>query len=382
MKNKIYFITILLMLVGMLASNAQEFKKGEQDGEYYVVTDTVNGKISKFYYESEKAYINSKRKRLERIEDLKEKRRIYESDQRTELADKIDQINERVQNRPGYTEDMAKKDKEGTAELYAQKIDAYNEYIAAQIKFEETDLNYATVEDDKIKLFSSTAFELNIDGNNRKSAKRITTTSGLTLGFGYNFISGNDLDINDFSYSNNNYFSIGVYWLTALNERQTARFKYGIEYQTQGTELNGNRAFTINDPDNTQIERLNFNADKAKFRQDQLVFPVHLEFGGTNRKEYEDGRVRYDDYNKFKIGIGGYAGFNMSSRLKYKYELSGEDIKQTTINAFDNNVLLYGVDAYVGYEDFTLFGRMGLNDIFKDDSVNGQYAAFGVRWNW
>ncbi len=379
MKNKLLCTALIFIFGNVFTTVAQ---KGKQEGEYYVVSDTVNGRAVKYYYDSQKDYLKQLEKAQDRVDELQEKKRLYESNQRTELADKIEEIDQRVQQYDNYTIEQAQKDKELTAQFYAEKINAYNKYIDAQIAFESTEANYTRLDGDNVKLFSSSAFEINFESGSKSSQKRIRTTSGLTLAFGYNFIEGDNLGINDFSYSNNNYFAIGVHWLTALNKSQTIRFRHGIEYQTQGTELNGNRSFTIDDPSNTQIQRLAFNADKAKFRQDQLVFPLHIEIGGTNKKEYDDGRVRYDDYDKLKIGIGGYAGFNMSSRLKYKFESQGNDVKQTTINAFDNNVFLYGADAYVGYGDVTLFGRMALNDIFDSGSVDGQYAAFGLRFQW
>ncbi|AZQ42707.1 hypothetical protein [Nonlabens ponticola] len=379
MKNQKLLITLTLSFAGILLSRSQNLKTGVQEGEYYVVTDTVDGKVSKFYYNSEKAFLRSETKRLERIDELKEDRRLYESNQRTELAEKIEKINQRQEQNDAYTAAMASRDKELTAQTYADKIDAYNKLIEAKLKFESTELNYASLGSDGVKLLNNTAMEFEIGKNTNKYKKQIKTTSGLSLGFGYNFIDGNDLGIDDFSYGNNNYFSLGITWITALNKSQTIRWRYGVEYQTQGTELNGNRAFTIDDPDNTQIERLTFNADKAKFRQDQFVFPMHLEFGPRYKKTYEDGRERYYNYDQLKFGIGGYAGFNLSSRLKYKYDLAGADIKQTTINAFDNQVLVYGVDAYVGFDSWSLFGRLGLNDIFQSGSVDGQYVAFGIR---
>ncbi|BAO54346.1 porin family protein [Nonlabens marinus] len=379
MKKQLHFITIILMLAGTLAAYAQN--KSTLD-DLYKVTDTINGEPRTIYYESEKIYESIQATKRKNIDALVEKKRIYESNQRTQLAERIEEIDERVNKIDAYTQEMAQRDKEGTAEQFAERINKHNRLIDAQIEFEKVTTKLSNGEGNAVVADFGDGVNIRIKNRNKEADKNVNTTSGLSLGFGYNFINGDDLGIDDFSYANNNYFSVGVYWLTALNKSQTVRFKYGIEYQSQGTELNGNRAFTISDPDNTQIQRLSFDADKAKFRQDQLVFPLHFEIGGTNRKEYEDGRVRFDNYKKFKIGLGGYAGFNMSSRLKYKYELSGDDIKQTTINAFDNNVLLYGVDAYVGIDDFSIFGRMALNDIFDTGSVDGQYMAFGVRWNW
>ncbi len=379
MKNALpYLLTLAILLLSIEIGTAQETKNLDN---LYKVTDTIDGQERVTYYLNKASYEKLKSIKDKNIAALKEKQRLYESDQRTGLANQIKEIDERLENNPNYTQEMAQRDKESTAALYAERINKYNELIDAQIAFEKVSMSLSNGEGSEVIASFEDGVEIAIKNQKKKSKKVIKTTSGLTLAFGYNFINGDNLGINDFSYGNNNLFSIGVHWKRALNESQTIRLLYGIDYQTQGTELNGNRAFTINNPDNTQIERLSFNADKAKFRQDQLVFPVSIEFSGTDRRDYEDGRVRYTDYRKFKFGLGGYAGFNTSSRMKYKFESEGENVKQTTINAFDNNVLLYGVDAYIGVGDFSLFGRMALNDIFKEGSVDGQYVAFGIRWH-
>jgi hypothetical protein len=376
MKKQIYFITILLMLAGTFTGWAQ--KKTLDD--WYLVIDTVNGKPMKHYYSTKAAYENIRSTKQKNIDALLEKKRLYESNQRTGLAEMIEDIDERVANNEKYTREMAQHDKESTAEQFAERINTHNNLINSQIEFEKVSNSLSNGPGSNIIASFEDGINIEIKNSKKKSSKQVTTSSGPTLALGYNFINGDNLDINDFSYGNNNYFSIGYSWKRMLNKSQTIRFKYGFEYQTQGTELNGNRAFSISDPNNTQIERLSFNAKKAKFRQDQLVFPLHFEIGGTDRKEYEDGRVRYSEYDQFKIGIGGYAGLNLRSQVKYKFELENEDIKQTTVSAFDNNVLVYGLDAYVGFDNWTLFGRMALNDIFQSGSVDGQYVAFGVRF--
>ena len=366
MNKQLYFVTLILILAGTVASWAQTKTADTTfvDGKM-VIAGNGNTEWSK--------------KIEKEIQALEQEKRIYESNQRTALADQIEEINARVGTWENYTDAMAQKDKETIAVFYADKISKHNDMIDSQIEFAKVK-QYSYGEGNAVVADFGDGINISIKNRNKDAEKYVNTSSGFTLGFGYNFIDGENLGIDDFSYGNNNYFSLGYNWETALNESQTFRFRYGIEYQSQGTELNGNRAFTLSDPDNTQIERLSFNADKAKFRQDQLVVPVHFEFGSTDRKEYEDGRVRYSNYDKFKFGIGGYAGFNLSSRMKYKYELDNQDIKETTINTFDNNAFVYGLDAYVGKGDLVLFGRMGLNDIFKSGSVDGQYVAFGIRF--
>jgi hypothetical protein len=50
------------------------------------------------------------------------------------------------------------------------------------------------------------------------------------------------------------------------------------------------------------------------------------------------------------------------------------------VNAFDTNILAYGVDAYVGYDFVVAYVRAGLNPIFKSGSVDAQYVSFGIRF--
>ncbi len=52
---------------------------------------------------------------------------------------------------------------------------------------------------------------------------------------------------------------------------------------------------------------------------DNLVFPVHFEFGPSKKVE-SPRSVWFSTHNKFKIGLGGYAGVNLGERQKLKYE--------------------------------------------------------------
>ncbi len=38
------------------------------------------------------------------------------------------------------------------------------------------------------------------------------------------------------------------------------------------------------------------------------------------RKLDREDRIRYVNNNKFKIGLGGYGGFNLDTRQKLKYD--------------------------------------------------------------
>ncbi|MGJ8684914.1 MAG: hypothetical protein ACSHWW_09840 [Nonlabens sp.] len=283
-------------------------------------------------------------------------------------------INNQLKNNE-ITQEKADELKEAAAakaaldiKYFTQNADLEADYIRKHKKFSD---------EGNVLLILNNNSIIGVETEKRKYKKELRTSSGLTLGFGYNFINGDNLGINDFSYAKNGYSSIGYQFKTRLDDKNHFRLMYGVEFQTQQTELNGNRVFTQGD--NTQTIDIGFDVKYAVFRQNQLVFPLHLEIGGSDRKDFEDGRVRYQEYNKWKFGIGGFVGFNMDSRTKLKYELDGRTVKDITVNNFDNNVFLYGLDAYVGYDNVVLFGRMNLNNVFKSNAIDGQYVSLGIR---
>lgn len=345
MKTNVFFIGLLFSLFGCISMNAQAEEKK--------VSENVEG------YEAI---------RKSKLEKLEKERSEFIENKKKALTKNIEKINEQVKT-GALTEEQGDLQKNQLAEQYADVINAHNKVIDAQITYAGYQV---TLDETKNKL------SINNFNSNIKLRESIRTSSSLSVSFAYNFMNGENLDINDFSYANNNYFAIGYNFKTRLDNNNHIRLLYGVTYQSHGTELNGNRFITQGNQ--SQIADLGFNADKAKFRQDQLVFPLHFEFGGSNRIEYEDGRVRFIDDEYWKFGIGGFAGFNMSSRAKLKYRQNDTDIKETRINNFDNEKFLYGLDAYVGYDSVALFGRMNLNKVFEKNSLDAQYITFGIRF--
>lgn len=390
MKIHVLITSLIFSLFLGIFAQGQEKVRTKKDSiraaktqeKYPVQTDTVDGKVIKYVDGTPGAHDRIIAASDAAIDRLEKEHAIYVSDKKTQFKTYIERVNKSLEENK-ITQETASQSKAKFANELAEIITAHRVKTDAEIsliKMNRTSPFYDYAIDGKAasSIEISTKKGISVDINNdRELQKEIKTYTGFTMGFGYNFMNGDNLDINDFSYPNNNYFSLGYQWKTRLDKNNNFRLLYGVEYQTHGTELNGNRFFSQGDE--AQITDIGFSADKAKFRQDQLVFPLHLEFGGSDRKEYEDGRIRFQEYDKWKIGIGGFAGFNMSSRLKLKYDLDGREIKESRINNFDNEVLVYGLDAYVGKGDFTFFGRMNLNNVFKNNSVDAQYVAFGIR---
>lgn len=368
MKNQVLFVSLLFSLFTSIMGYAQE--------EKLIKKDTVDGRVDKLDDVKKGDLEKHASMRDKEIALLNQTKASYEVSQRVQLASFVKTINERVQKK-NLDEDRASVLKNEFAESTAARIQKHNEAIDAQIEFINVKDTFSA--GSTLEISVKKGINLEIDATARSLQKEIKTTSGYTLTVGYNFMNGSNLGIDDFSYGNkNNYFAIAHLWKTRLDANDNFRLSYGLEYQTHGTMLNGNRVFSQNGA-STQVIALGLDADKVKFRQDQLVIPLHFEISGSKRIDCEDGRVRFNDDGKWKVGLGGFAGFNLSSRIKLKYEVDGRDIKESIVNAFDTQPFIYGLDAYVGKGVYNVFGRLNLNDVFKTGSVDAQYVSFGIR---
>jgi hypothetical protein len=379
MKNQLLCISIIIFVLGTLLGTAQK-----------VHSDTINGKVVVYKGYTDEQFNDLKDKLHRIIIALEKQHEIFVLDKKEEFKERIKKVNQSL-DKGEIDQVKADEFKKNQAVDLARLIESHRNSIDAKIDLIRTnrassyfDFGVEEEFENSVAISTKDGVKINVAKTNKTAQKYVRTYSGFSLSFGYNFMNGDRLSIHDFSYPNNNYFAIGYKWKTTLDKnKNNFRLIYGVEYQTHGTQLNGLRYFSQGDP--TVVSPLSDILEngsmvrKAKFRQDQIVFPLHLEIGGADRKEYEDGRVRFREDGKFRVGLGGFVGFNTSSRLKLKYELDGRDIKETRINNFDNETFLYGVDAYLGWEDVTFFGRMNLNNVFKPGSENAQYIAFGIR---
>jgi len=208
------------------------------------------------------------------------------------------------------------------------------------------------------------------------------TSSDLVLAFGFNnaIIEGESLDDSPYKFGGSKFFEIGWAWKTRVFENSNAvRIKYGFSFQTNGLKADDNLYF-VEDGDMTNLEDFRVNLDKAKLRTKNLVFPVHFEFGPSKKIEKKT-YFRYSTDNQFKIGIGGYAGFNIDTRQKLKYNENGDDIKEKIKRDYNTSDLVYGLSAYIAFDEVALYAKYDLSPIFKDQTVKQNNISLGVRFD-
>jgi hypothetical protein len=113
-----------------------------------------------------------------------------------------------------------------------------------------------------------------------------------------------------------------------------------------------------------------------------LVAPLHLEFDFSKNKTRE-GKAFFKSHESVRIGIGGYAGFRLKSKQFQKFEDTyGNDITVKEKGDFNVNNFIYGVSAYIGYKETSLYVKYDLNPIFENNVVKQNNISLGVRFDF
>lgn len=208
------------------------------------------------------------------------------------------------------------------------------------------------------------------------------TTSQLVIAAGFNnaLKDGQSLNDSDFKLGGSRFFELGIAWRTRVFEDSNwLRLRYGISFQFNGLKPTDNRYF-VEDGNLTVLEVYPLDLEKSKFKMDNLVIPLHFEFGPSNKSETDKGTWFYTD-KKFKIGLGGFVGINIGERQKLKYEENGDNVKRKLKGDYNTNDLIYGLSGYIGWGNTSLYAKYDLNPIFKDPNLELNNISLGLRFD-
>ncbi|MDO7173065.1 hypothetical protein [Mariniflexile sp. AS56] len=208
------------------------------------------------------------------------------------------------------------------------------------------------------------------------------TSSDFVLAFGLNnaLVEGEKLDDSPYKFGGSRFFEIGWAWKTRVfKESNFMRIKYGYSFQMNGLKPVDNQYF-VQQGDETVLETFPSDLKKAKLTVSNLVFPVHFEFGPSKKVE-KDTYFRYSTTNQFKIGFGGYGGFNIGTRQKLKYDLDGDAKKEKQKQSFNTSNLVYGLSGYIAFDQVALYVKYDLSPIFKDQAIKQNNISIGLRFD-
>ncbi|RAJ14518.1 coiled-coil domain-containing protein [Olleya aquimaris] len=314
------------------------------------------------------------------LEAIKEQ---IKTDERDALKLEIEAINDRLEQ-DQITFEEAEQLKQDAAEKRALNIENRIAIAANRLEFNKRN-NEEFGDDSKtvvsIKIGEGDREILGVKASRNPPKYDIRTSNQLVFAMGFNnaIIDGVSLDDSPYKLGGSGFVELGWLWNTRVFENSNAlRFKYGFSFQWNKLDIKDNQFFQQID-NVTTLETFPSDLKKAKFRTTNLVVPVHFEFGPWNKKEYKDGRVRYFNHDKFKIGLGGYAGVALRSQQKLVYEEDGERVKQKIKRGYNTNTFVYGLSAYVGVGDLSLYAKYDLSPIFKNQAVEQNNISLGIR---
>ncbi len=315
-------------------------------------------------------------------QQLEEQLEAIADQEKNALKEEVKLINEQLENKD-ITEAQAEVLKKEAAEKRARNIEDRRAIVQKQLDILERNGTLSTTSSkfDVVIFTDGEVLDFNFEPRHRKYDRR--TTSDLVLAFGLNNVvtEGESFNDSDYKVGGSRFFELGIAWKTRVFKNSNwLRFKYGFSFQWNGLKATDDR-LQVDTGTETELQDFGSSLDKSKFRLDNLVFPMHFEFGPSKKIE-GDNYFRYSTRKKLKVGLGGYFGFNLGTMQKLKYrDANGIDVKEKQKASFNTNNFIYGLSAYIGWTGTALYVKYDLNPIFKDNPVEQRNISLGLRFD-
>lgn len=323
----------------------------------------------------------------DQIELLEATKEQIISEEKEALKSDVEAINTRLE-KDLITEAEASQLKKDAAEKHALNIENRLAIIDNKIALLKRNNDPDILDDDNNRFVLRISNDdddddpfIFIGRNNKQRVYDRRTTSDFVLAIGFNnVIVDGELGDDTYKLAGSRFAEIGWAWKTRVFDNSNwLRFKYGFSFQFNGLKPTDNRYF-VDAGEQTVLEEFPIELDKSKFRLDNLVIPIHFEFGPSTKIEKEN-YFRYSTHRKIKVGIGGYAGIKLGSRQKLRYDEMGQKVELKEKGDFNTNNFIYGLSAYLGWRDTAVYVKYDLNTIFKDNTVEQRNISLGLRFD-
>ncbi|MFK7811851.1 MAG: hypothetical protein AB8B59_05105 [Maribacter sp.] len=341
-----------------------------------------------FSIQSLSAQEDQYQRKIEVLENLKQE---VLNQEKKALKEEVERINKQEKDN-SITSAEAKNLKEAAAKKHALNIEnkvSILENKIALLKRNEDDIIVIKKEgliddDDGFNLSVNGEQIFSIDSNDWKREvkydRRTYIDPVIAVGFNNTIMDGQSLEDSPYKLGGSRFVELGWAWRTRVFKNSNAlRLSYGVSFQFNGLKPKNNQYFVVADGE-TELQEFEFDLRKSKFRMDNLVFPIHFEFGPSKFSK-TDKRIRYSIRNQFRLGIGGYGGFNIGTRQKLKYTREGRNVKDKLKGGYNTSSFVYGLSAYAGFDGIQLYAKYDLNPIFRNATVEQRNISLGVRFD-
>lgn len=298
------------------------------------------------------------------------------------LKIEVEEVNKQLEN-GSLTKAQADEKKQKLAEARATIIE--NKVAVAQAELK--DLVQQKV-DGKIKEVSDNkkyTIDLSWKSKNdslKKANGEPRTTSQFVFAAGLNnLVTDGDVENSDFRFLGSHFYEWGVsYNYRLAKDSNLLHLKYGWSVMYNNLRPTDNRSFVVTG-DQTNLETSPYDLDESRLRNVYLAIPMHLEFDFSGKKVKDDKTI-FRSHQSFRFGFGGYGGIRLKTKEILKYEdENGDDIKQKTKKDFNASNFIYGVSAYIGYKETSLYVKYDLNPLFQNNPIKQNNVSLGVRFD-
>ena len=212
------------------------------------------------------------------------------------------------------------------------------------------------------------------------SEKRTTSQFVFAAGVN-NLATDGKIADSDFRYWGSHFYEWGTTFNTRLLEKSNLlHIKYGFSVMYNNLRPTDNRVF-VKSGDQTNLEVSPIHLEDSRMRNVFLAVPVHLEFDFSKNK-MKDDKPYFKSHQSVRVGLGGYAGYRIKTKQFQLYENSdNQDITIKQKGDFNVNDFIYGVSAYIGYKETSLYVKYDLNPMFKDNTIKQNNISLGIRFD-
>lgn len=214
----------------------------------------------------------------------------------------------------------------------------------------------------------------------RQQNKRTTSQFVFAIGAN-NLATDRAVSNSDFKYWQSRFYEWGFTFNSRIiPNHNLLHAKYGLSLMYNDLKPADNRFF-VDNGSQTVLQTNPLHQEDSRFRNVNLVLPLHLEFDFTKPK-IKDGKTYFKSHDSFRLGIGGYLGANLKSKQIIKHNLDGYQSVEKTKGDFNVNSFVYGLSTYIGYKATSLYLKYDLNPLFKNNTVNENNVSLGIRFDF
>ncbi|WP_313807975.1 hypothetical protein [Flavobacterium sp.] len=304
------------------------------------------------------------------------------------LKDKVDAINVELDNKT-ISQEQADQQKIDAANLHSKNIEdrvaleqaKLNDLVQEKVEGKIQETSKDTLKKGRYSIMFGTS-GVRVKDREKEQEERRTTSQFVFAAGVNNLVTDGAVAHSDYRYWGSHFYEWGISWNTRLAKNHNLlHAKYGLSLMYNNLRPTDNRYFVENG-DQTDLVTSGINLKDSRFRNVNLVFPVHLEFDFSPKKTSKDGTKTYfRTHESFRFGIGGFAGFNIKSKQILKYDDNGHDYTVKEKGNFNTNDFVYGVSSYIGWGQTSLYVKYDLNPLFKNNAIDQNNISLGIRFD-